>query len=131
MDVYVKAIACALIGVVLCLCLYGKGKEISILLAMLICVMVIGVGFSYLSSVFSFFGKLQQMIGLDNDLLNILLKAVGVAIMGEVAVLVCSDAGQASLGKAVQMLTSAVILWISLPLYTQILTLIEELLTGI
>ena len=131
MDIYVKAIACVLIGVVLCLCLYGKGKEISMLLAMLICAMVIGVGFSYLSSVFSFFGKLQQMIGLDNDLLNILLKATGVAIMGEVAVLVCSDAGQASLGKAVQLLTSAVILWISLPLYTQILTLIEELLTGI
>lgn len=131
MDIYVKAIACALVGVVLCLCLYGKGKEISLLLSMLICVMVIGVGFSYLSSVFSFFANLQRLIGLDNDLLNILLKAVGVAVMGEIAVLVCSDAGQASLGKAVQLLTSAVILWISLPLYTQILTLIEELLTGI
>ena len=131
MDIYVKAIACALIGVVLCLCLYGKGKEISLLLSMLICVMVIGVGFSYLSSVFSFFANLQRLIGLDNDLLNILLKAVGVAVMGEIAVLVCSDAGQASLGKTVQLLTSAVILWISLPLYTQILTLIEELLTGI
>ena len=131
MDIYVKAIACALIGVVLCLCLYGKGKEISLLLSMLICVMVIGVGFSYLSSVFSFFANLPRLIGLDNDLLNILLKAVGVAVMGEIAVLVCSDAGQASLGKAVQLLTSAVILWISLPLYTQILTLIEELLTGI
>lgn len=131
MDIYVKAIACALVGVVLCLCLYGKGKEISLLLSILICVMVIGVGFSYLSSVFSFFANLQQLIGLDNDLLNILLKAVGVAVMGEIAVLVCSDAGQASLGKAVQLLTSAVILWISLPLYTQILTLIEELLTGI
>ena len=131
MDIYVKAIACALVGVVLCLCLYGKGKEISLVLSMLICVMVIGVGFSYLSSVFSFFANLQRLIGLDNDLLNILLKAVGVAVMGEIAVLVCSDAGQASLGKAVQLLTSAVILWISLPLYTQILTLIEELLTGI
>lgn len=131
MDIYVKAIACALVGVVFCLCLYGKGKEISLLLSMLICVMVIGVGFSYLSSVFSFFANLQRLIGLDNDLLNILLKAVGVAVMGEIAVLVCSDAGQASLGKAVQLLTSVVILWISLPLYTQILTLIEELLTGI
>ena len=131
MDLYVKAIACVLIGVVLCLCLCGKGKEISIILALLICVMVIGAGFSYLSSVFSFFGRLQQLIGLDNDLLNILLKAVGVAIMGEIAGLICTDAGQASLGKAVQLLTSGVILWISLPLYSQILSLIEELLTGI
>ncbi len=131
MDVYVKAITCVLIGVVLCLCLYGKGKEISLLLTMLICIMVIGAGFSYLASVFSFFGKLQQLIGLDSDLLNILLKAVGVAVVGEIAELVCSDAGQASIAKAVQILTAAVILWISLPLYTQILELIEELLTGI
>ena len=131
MDVYVKAIAGVLIGVLLCLSLYGKGKEISLLLTVLICVMVIGAGFSYLSAVFSFFGKLQQLIDLDNDLLNILLKAVGVAIMGEIAGLVCADAGQTSLAKAVGLLTAAVILWISLPLYSQILTLIEELLTGI
>ena len=131
MDIYVKAIACVLIGVVLCLCLSGKGKEISLLLALLLCVMVITAGFSYLRTVFSFFEKLQQLIGLDNDLLNILLKAVGVAVMGEIAGLICNDTGQASLGKAVQILTSAVILWISLPLYTQILALIEELLTGI
>lgn len=131
MDLYVKTIACVLIGVVLCLCLNGKGKEISLVLALLICVTVIGAGFSYLSTVLSFFGRLQQLIGLDNDLLRILLKAVGVAIMGEIAGLICADAGQASLGKAVQLLTSAVILWISLPLYTQILSLIEELLTGI
>ncbi len=131
MDLYVKAIVFVLIGVVLCLCLYGKGKEISLLLALLICVLVVGAGLSYLSSVLSFFGRLQQLIGLDNDLLNILLKAVGVGIMGQVAELICNDAGQASLGKAVQLLTCAVILWISLPLYTQILSLIEELLTGV
>lgn len=131
MDLYVKAIACVLIGVVLCLCLYGKGKEISLVLALLICIMVITAGFSYLRSVISFFGELQQRIGLDNGLLHILLKAVGVAIMGEIAGLICNDAGQTSLSKAVQILTTAVILWISLPLYTQILALIEELLTGI
>ena len=131
MDLYVKAIACVLIGVVLTLCLYGKGKEVSLVLALLICVMVITAGFSYLSAVFSFFGKLQQLIGLDNDLLHILLKAVGVALTGEIAGMICSDAGKASMAKAVQILTSAVILWISLPLYTQILSLVEELLAGI
>lgn len=131
MELYLKAISCVLIGAVLCLSLYGKGKEIALLLGLLVCVLVIGAGFSYLRTVFSFFAKLQQLIGLDNDLLNILLKAVGVAIIGEIAGLVCKDAGQASLCKAIQILTSAVILWISLPLYNQILSLIEELLTGL
>ncbi len=131
MDIFVKAIACVLIGVVLYLCLYGKGKEISLVLALLICVTVISAGFSYLSSVFTFLGELQQLIGLNNGLFYILLKAVGVAITGEIAGLICNDAGQSSLAKAVQILTTAVILWIALPLYAQILSLIEELLTGI
>lgn len=131
MDLYVKTIAGALIALMLCLTLSNKGKEIGILLALAVCVMVVCAGFSYLSSVLDFFAQLQRLIGIDNDLLNILLKAVGIGLMGEIAGLICADAGQATLGKAVQILTSAVILWISLPLYTQILSLIEELLKGV
>ena len=131
MELYVKAIAGALIALMLCLCLSVKGKEIGILLALCVCVMVVCVGLSYLSTVLDFFGQLQRLIGLDNDLLNILLKAVGVGLTGEIACLICADGGQATLGKAVQILTAAVILWISLPLYSQILTLIEELLETI
>lgn len=131
MDLYVKTIAGALIALMLCLTLSNKGKEIGILLALAVCVMVVCAGFSYLSSVLDFFAQLQRLIGIDNDLLNILLKAVGIGLMGEIAGLICADAGQSTLGKAVQILTSAVILWISLPLYTQILSLIEELLKGV
>ena len=131
MDLYIKAIAGVLIALMLCLTLGSKGKEISILLAITVCVMVIAAGFSYLSSVLDFFAQLQNLIGIDNHLLNILLKAVGVGLMGEIAGLICTDGGQATLGRAVQILTSAVILWISLPLYTEILSLIQELLEGI
>ena len=131
MELYLKAIAGALIALLLCLTLGSRGKETSILLALLVCTMVIGVGMSYLGSVIKFFTRLQDMIGLDNDLLNILLKAVGVGLIGEIAGMICSDSGQAALGKAVQILTAAVILWIALPLYTQILDVIEELLKGI
>lgn len=131
MELYLKAIAGALIALLLCLTLGSRGKEASILLALLVCAMVIGVGMSYLTTVIKFFTRLQEMIGLDNDLLGILLKAVGVGLIGEIAGMICADSGQAALGKAVQILTAAVILWIALPLYTQILDIIEELLKGI
>jgi hypothetical protein len=81
--------------------------------------------------VLDFFAQLQSLIGLDNDLLNVLLKAVGVGLIGEIAGLICADGGQAALGKAVQILTSGIILWVSLPLYSQILKLVEELLSGL
>ncbi|MBE6983355.1 MAG: hypothetical protein E7435_03640 [Ruminococcaceae bacterium] len=131
MDLYVKAIAGVLIAVMLCLALGNRGKEITVLLAITVCVMAVAAGFSYLSSVLDFFSQLQDLIGLDHHLLNILLKAVGVGLMGEIAGLICADGGQATLGRAVQILTAAVILWISLPLYTEILSLIKTLLESI
>ena len=131
MELYVKAIAGVLITLMLCLALGSKGKEIVVLLALTVCIMAVSAGFSYLSAVLDFFAQLQGLIAVDNHLLNILLKAVGVGLMGEIAGLICSDGGQATLGRAVQILTSAVILWISLPLYTEILTLIKALLDGI
>ncbi|MBE6943557.1 MAG: hypothetical protein E7453_04760 [Ruminococcaceae bacterium] len=131
MELYLKAIAGALITLLLCLTLSGRSKESSLLLSLLVCAMVVSVGMSYLSAVIKFFSRLQMTIGLNIDLLNILLKAAGIGLVGEIAGLICSDSGQAALGKAVHILTSAVILWIALPLYTQILDIIEELLKGI
>jgi hypothetical protein len=131
MDIYLKAIGGVLVALMLCLALGNRGKEFAVLLALMVSAMVIMAGLSYFSSVLDFFAQLQSLIGLDNDLLNVLLKAVGVGLIGEIAGLICADGGQAALGKAVQILTSGIILWVSLPLYSQILKLVEELLSGL
>lgn len=131
MDIYLKAIGGVLVALMLCLALGNRGKEFAVLLALMVSAMVIMAGLSYFSSVLDFFAQLQSLIGLDNDLLNVLLRAVGVGLIGEIAGLICADGGQAALGKAVQILTSGIILWVSLPLYSQILKLVEELLSGL
>ncbi len=131
MDIYLKAIGGVLVALMLCLALGNRGKEFAVLLALMVSAMVIMAGLSYFSSVLDFFAQLQSLIGLDNNLLNVLLKAVGVGLIGEIAGLICADGGQAALGKAVQILTSGIILWVSLPLYSQILKLVEELLSGL
>ena len=61
-------------------------------------------------------------------MLGILLKAVGIGLVSEIAGLVCNDAGNGSLGKTLQMLGSAVILYLSLPIFTAMLELIREIL---
>ncbi len=131
MEIYLKSIGGVFIALMLCLALGNRGKEFTVLLALTACAMVMIAGLTYFSAVLDFFGQLQSLIGLDNDLLTVLLKAVGVGLIGEIAGLICTDAGQASLSKAVQILTTAIILWISLPLYSQILKLVEELLSGL
>ena len=52
-------------------------------------------------------------------------------IGGGLAGLLCADAGESALGKALQILSNAAILWLSLPLFRQIIGLIGEVLAEI
>ena len=54
--------------------------------------------------------RLQTMSGMDNTFLKTLFKAAGVAIVTEIAQMICMDAGNASLGKTIQLLGTATML---------------------
>ena len=130
MSLFWKAAAAVLLAVVLGLSL-GKQKDIGVLLTMAVCCMVAMVAMiaiSYLEPVLDFLRELETLGDLQGDMLGILLKAVGIGLVSEIAGLVCTDAGNGSLGKTLQMLGSAVILYLSLPIFTAMLELIREIL---
>ena len=120
-------LAWVLLAVVLGLSL-GKQKDIGVLLTMAVCCMVAMIAISYLEPVLDFLRELDTLGDLQGDMLGILLKAVGIGLVSEIAGLVCTDAGNGSLGKTLQMLGSAVILYLSLPIFTAMLELIREIL---
>lgn len=128
MDLYLKGCAAALIGVVLCLCLGKQSKEMGMILALAICCMICTAAVSYLKPVVEFMNTLEQMGGLSRDLVTILLKASGIGLISELACLICADAGNSALGKTLQILGSAVILWLSIPLFQALLELMQQIL---
>lgn len=128
MDIFVKASALALIVSVLYQMVSGRNKEIGVLLVVLGCAIVLFMAISYIEPVFAFIQKLQALGNLNMELLEILLKAVGIGLLAEICVLVCNDMGNASMGKALQILAAAVILWLSLPMLSSLLDLIGEIL---
>ena len=121
MSLFWKAAAAVLLAVVLGLSL-GKQKDIGVLLTMAVCCMVAMIAISYLEPVLDFLRELETLGDLQGDMLGILLKAVGIGLVSEIAGLVCTDAGNGSLGK------TAVILYLSLPIFTAMLELIREIL---
>lgn len=131
MDILLKAVAGALVAVVLALSLSKQGKDVSILLVLAVCCMVFAAAGEYLSPVLDFFQKLEDVGKLDRQMLRILLKAVGIGILSEITGLICADAGYGALGKALQILTSAVVLWLALPLFTQLIDLAQEILEAV
>lgn len=131
MDIFIKAAAGILIAVVLILTLSKQGKDISLLLTIAVCSMVVSAAITYLQPVVDFLKRLQSIGQLDSETLTILMKAVGIGLLAEIIGLICTDAGNASLGKALQMLATAAILWMSIPLLNELIELIDKILGAI
>lgn len=131
MDMFIKAAAGVLIALVLYLVLAKQGKDFSLLLTVFVCCMVTSAAVNSLQPVISFFYKLESLGQLDNNMLGIILKAVGIGMLGEITGLICADAGNAALGKTLQILASAVILCMSVPLFSSLIELLEEIMVSI
>ncbi len=128
MELYWQGAAAVLLTVILGLSLGSQKKETGLLLTIAACCLVATAAMSYLGPVITFVQELQTLGQLDDGMLEILLKAVGIGLVGEIASLICTDAGNGALGKTLQLLTSAVVLWLSLPLLNALLELIQEIL---
>ena len=131
MDIFVKCAAGVLVAAVLIITIAKQGKDISILLVMAVCCMVLGAAVAFLQPVVDFIKQLQSIGQLDSEMITILLKAVGIGLLAEITCLICADSGNASLGKALQLLATATILWLSLPLLNELIELIDNILGAI
>ena len=117
-----------LLAVILYLVVGSHRKELAVLLTLAVCSMLIVVAGRFIQPVLVFAENLQSVSQLDSDYLAILLKVVGISFLAEIAALVCTDAGNATMGKVLQMLSSCVIMWLSLPLLNGLLELVQDIL---
>ena len=131
MENLLKAVVCVLITIILTLVLDKQERDISVLLVIFVCCAVFISTIAYLKPVINFFRKLQDLSNLDSNMLTVILKTVGIGLLGELTGNICTDAGKAALGKALQILTTSVILWLAVPLFTQMIELIESILGAV
>ena len=127
MEPFWKAATLALIAGVLSLTLKNQDKEYALLLSITACLMVTAITVTYLKPVFAFLKELETLGDLRGDMLAILLKALGVGLASEIASMICTDAGNASLTKAIQLLGGAVILYLSAPMFSALMDLIQKI----
>ena len=131
MDDFFKITACVIVSLVLYLALNKQGKDFGVLLSIAACCIILGAAASFLEPIITFIDKLETIGNFNLDVVQVMIKAVGIALISEITCLMCSDAGNASLGKALQILASVVILWLAIPLFTSLINLIEEILVAL
>lgn len=128
MDYYWKAIACAIVSALLGLHMGKQEKELNLLLILAACCMAGTAALTFLQPLIAFLRQMQDMLQTQSDILQTLLKATAIALVTDMAASVCQDAGSGALGKTVSLLGSAVLSYLSLPLVTELLELIQEIL---
>ena len=128
MDIVFKTVGIAMVALILSQYIGKQNKDIAMLVGLATCCIVVtGAGY-YLDSIVSFVKNLQIMANLNKEFIDILLKAVGIGLVCELASLICTDAGNAALGKSIHIMATGAILWISLPLLTSLIDLINTIL---
>lgn len=131
MDIFIKAAAGIFIAVILGLALSKQGKDLSLLLTVAVCCMVVTAAVTYLQPVIDFLQRLQTIGQLHSDMFETLLKAVGIGLLAEIMSMICTDSGNASLGKTLEILATAVILWMSIPMLNALIELIDSILGAV
>ncbi len=121
-----KIIAICLIGAVLTLLLEKSHPELAILLALSVCAGLLLFGLSRLGTVLSALKQLAQAGGLSSDLLQPLVKTVGIALVTRTGAELCRDAKQGAMASVVEMAGAFCAIIVSLPL----LGAVWELLRG-
>lgn len=128
MGLFWKAVGLILMALVLGLALGKKGEDFRVLLTAACCAMVAAGAARYLEPVVDFLRELETVGALQGDMLGILLKCVGIGLAAEMAAMVCADAGNGALGKQLQLMASAAILYMAIPIFSGLLSLIQEIL---
>ena len=128
MDIFLKSAAGTFVALIMYLILVKQGKDISVLLTVAVCCMLAIAAMQHIEPVITFIQRLQQLSNLDPAMLQIILRAVGIGLLSEITSLICADSGNAALGKSLQLLAVGVVLWLSMPLFTELIDLIEEIL---
>ncbi len=124
----IQLIGLAIVGTLLALLVKKYAPEQGYLVA-LVAVGAIGILFiGPLSEIMTYVTSLATAANLDDRLLMPLFKGVGIGIVIRLTADLCRDAKEQALGTAVEIGGSILILYISMPLFSTVLQLIESML---
>lgn len=127
MALFFKVTAGCLLTVVLLTELKKQEKDMAVLLSMAVCAMAALAALHLLEPVLELLSDLEQLGNLNGEFLELLLKSAGIGLTAEVSAAICTDGGNAALGKVLRLLGSAAILCLSVPMLRVLMDFVQEM----
>lgn len=128
MEEFLKILALVMTGCAAALLLREGGFR---LLAALCCLALCGVfAVRLLEPVLDMVSKLTGLAGVSSAVFSPVLRGVAIGILAETAASYCKDAGEQALAGMVELGGVLAILYVSLPLFSAAMDMLERLMEG-
>ena len=128
MDIILKIIAIAIITSIASLIVKSVRNDFAIMIAITGGIVILVMVLSYLTGIFDTMKEIVNMSGISSSLYTLILKIVGIGYLIEFTAVLCSDTGNSGLCDKVLLGGKIIILIMALPIVTNIMQIIMELL---
>ncbi len=128
MEIIFKIIGVGLVTCIAAMMLKPVRSDFAMLVTVVGGVIILVMILSQLSSAINMIKLVASKTGVNSSLLSIIFKIIGIGYLTEFSASMCADAGSAGLGDKVLLGGKIVILVMSLPIVTNILSIVMELL---
>lgn len=128
MDAIITIGAFSVVAAVAALLVRQQTSALGLVLSLAACVLILSFGSQVISPILDLLRRIRDLSGIQTEIAAPMLKVIGIGILTKLSEAVCSDAGETSIGKAVTMTGTLMAVYVSLPLLSSVLDLLEEML---
>ena len=127
MDIIIKAVIIGAAGAVLTLVIKRTNPELSVLLTLTVCTVIVGMSLKMFSSIRDVLELVEVETGFSSAYVAPVLKCIGIGITARLGSDICKDSGQDAVASGVEICGAVCALYVSLPLINTMLRMIGEL----
>lgn len=127
MELIIKAVVIGVTGTVLTLIIKKTNPELSTLLTLTVCMVIVGMSMKIFSSITEVLNLVELESGFSSAYTAPILKCVGIGITARMGSDICKDSKQEAVASAVEICGAVCALYVSLPLIKTMLRMIGEL----
>lgn len=103
-------------------------REYGLYISLAACALILGAVLNAVSPLLNLIGTLREAAGLDSAYVAVLLKALAVCCMTQLASDCCRDGGEAAIASKIDFAGRIAVLLISVPLFEKLIGLIKDLI---
>ncbi|MEG0898741.1 MAG: SpoIIIAC/SpoIIIAD family protein [Oscillospiraceae bacterium] len=124
----IKVVGIGLIGATMALLLGEYKKELSLMVTIATGIVIMLIMLQSIEPVLEVTTSMFSKANMDKDYIRVLLKALGICFLTQIAVDACKDSGNSAIASKIEMAGKIAVLFVALPLFLSLLELVGTLI---